>query len=595
MLRPGHWYLDRDAGRAVYWPLPGEDVSACVVEAAMLPFVVRVRGEDRKPVSSVTLRDFGAKLAVAELKSPGWGAGPFDGAVWLHNVEDARVANVHAFNTEGQGIKLNAARHCAVEDCEAHHTGANGIQFNGGAGNAIVNNCVHHTGTFYPSANGMNVGGVKSSRIAHNEVHATSYCGITLGSGKEHAGNVVEYNKVYDVMNDLDDGGCIYTVGVGNIVRNNVFFNTHRWSIGLYIDEISHNYLCENNLVYDASFAPLQLHAGNTCVIRNNVFVFGPGTMVNLPRSRGNVIERNIFYAPGLRIGYGNAGGASYEDNLYFTGSEKIGAPSALTLGLRQFSGWFTNEIGRFDVVQVRAEDGGREGAAADSDPHESRDLGALPLEDGPIDSYCEERCWAGALELPELVDEQGRPVAGLKTDVRVMRDSRSFYARVAVQHPRREPMIEQPPPWSRDHAELFLKPDPASDVALQLAVFRDARKLAHRQLFTKDMTNDFEWEGDFHSEDSRWVAFFRVPLDAVARICGADKSAWGIFIGIAHCIPDPVSDRIRSGVEKGSIVADPLFVNPAGHDYRLRPDSPAIKLGFVPFDPRKAGRKKRN
>jgi len=155
--------------------------------------------------------------------------------------------------------------------------------------------------------------------------------------------------------------------------------------------------------------------------------------------------------------------------------------------------------------------------------------------------------------------------------------------------------MAQQPPPWSRDHAELFLKADPASDVALQLAVFRDARKLAHRQLFTKDMTNDFEWEGDFHSEDSRWVAFFRVPLDAVARICGADKSAWGIFIGIAHCIPDPVSDRIRSGVEKGSIVADPLFVNPAGHDYRLRPDSPAIKLGFVPFDPRKAGRKKRN
>ena len=45
-----------------------------------------------------------------------------------------------------------------------------------------------------------------------------------------------------------------------------------------------------------------------------------------------------------------------------------------------------------------------------------------------------------------------------------------------------------------------------------------------------------------------------------------------------------------EAGREKGSIVADPLFVAPERHNFRLRPESPALKLGFQPFNPKKAG-----
>mgnify|MGYP003872972005 CR=1 FL=1 len=40
-----------------------------------------------------------------------------------------------------------------------------------------------------------------------------------------------------------------------------------------------------------------------------------------------------------------------------------------------------------------------------------------------------------------------------------------------------------------------------------------------------------------------------------------------------------------KAGRDQNGIVADPKFVNPKRHDFRLQPDSPALKLGFKPID----------
>jgi hypothetical protein len=42
---------------------------------------------------------------------------------------------------------------------------------------------------------------------------------------------------------------------------------------------------------------------------------------------------------------------------------------------------------------------------------------------------------------------------------------------------------------------------------------------------------------------------------------------------------------RRKDGYEMHSRIADPLFVDPAKDDYRLKPGSPAIELGFQPID----------
>jgi len=43
-------------------------------------------------------------------------------------------------------------------------------------------------------------------------------------------------------------------------------------------------------------------------------------------------------------------------------------------------------------------------------------------------------------------------------------------------------------------------------------------------------------------------------------------------------------------GHDTDSIIADPMFVDAENFDFRLKPNSPALKTGFKPFDYSKAG-----
>ena len=48
---------------------------------------------------------------------------------------------------------------------------------------------------------------------------------------------------------------------------------------------------------------------------------------------------------------------------------------------------------------------------------------------------------------------------------------------------------------------------------------------------------------------------------------------------------PTYLETRRREGCEMHSRIADPMFVDPAKDDYRLKPESPALELGFQPID----------
>ena len=75
------------------------------------------------------------------------------------------------------------------------------------------------------------------------------------------------------------------------------------------------------------------------------------------------------------------------------------------------------------------------------------------------------------------------------------------------------------------------------------------------------------------------------------ARAADGDKD-----YNIYYCAGKPevsqaALDRMqREGVDAHSLAVDPLFVDPENGDFRFKPDSPALKMGIVPFDMSKVG-----
>ena len=95
-------------------------------------------------------------------------------------------------------------------------------------GNRVLNNHVFACGQSFYGAVGIWVGIAERTTVAHNLVHDLPYTGISVGwewstRPTPCRENVVEGNHVYNVMNRLCDGGCIYTLGwqPGTVIRGN--------------------------------------------------------------------------------------------------------------------------------------------------------------------------------------------------------------------------------------------------------------------------------------------------------------------------------------------------------------------------------------
>lgn len=158
--------------------------------------------------------------------------------------------------------------------CEVHDVGGNGIMVGGPndsarvtRGNLLVDNRVRHCGVELYGALGIWVGFAARTTVTHNEVHDLPYSGISVGwqwnsEPTVCRGNRIEYNHVYAVMQQLADGGGIYTLGYqpGTVLRGNLIHDIRRSRFaqgapnnGFFIDEGSKGFLIEANTIYDVA------------------------------------------------------------------------------------------------------------------------------------------------------------------------------------------------------------------------------------------------------------------------------------------------------------------------------------------------------
>lgn len=321
MTKPGQWYLDRTAGKVVYWPLPGEDMGAAVVYAPRLESIIRIEGRDDRPARNIVIRGIGLSVTTTPLRAGGFGAGRFDGAIQVRGAENCVLEDLEVFNIGGQGIKASG-RGLRIEGCHVHDTGACGIRTSGD-GWIVSDSHIHDVGLTYPSAIGLAAGG-SNSRILHNEIHDTPYTAVNCGG----TSNRIEGNLIYNAMKVLHDGAGIYCFAGKNLVLRGNFIrdiiDTGGYGASAYyLDERSEGCVVEGNLSLRV-VRPSHNHMAKNNTIRNNVFVNDGDLVLTFPKSSEYTVEKNVLSAGG-KISFENPDGiAELKGNILFSKAGKI-------------------------------------------------------------------------------------------------------------------------------------------------------------------------------------------------------------------------------------------------------------------------------
>ncbi len=296
MTQPGQFYLDRTAGKLVYWLLPGEDMTKAEVFAPTIESIIRIAGTKESPARDIKIRGLKLSVTTTPLVAGGFGAGKFEGAVSITNAENCRLIDLEISNVGGQGVKASG-NGLRVERCHVHHTGACGVRCSG-TGCVVADNHIHDLGLTYPSAIALQGGG-KDCLISHNEIHDCPYTAINCGGER----NYIVHNLIYHAMKELHDGGGIYCfagkelVLKGNFIRDIIDTGGYGAS-AYYLDERSENCLVEGNLSVGIA-RPSHNHMAKSNTIRNNVFISNADARITFPKSSNYVFESNVIYARG--------------------------------------------------------------------------------------------------------------------------------------------------------------------------------------------------------------------------------------------------------------------------------------------------------
>lgn len=325
MTKPGQWFLDKKNGQLVYWPIPSEDMKTINVVAPVYENAIRIEN-----AKNITLKNLSIHSSNTPMIVGSFGAKLFDGAVSLKNSNHCKFSNLQISGATGWGLKL-FGEDITVEDCHVHDVGAGAIYVIGS--NAIIkNNYIHHVGRIYFSSIALYAGVTdpnakeewefgkdkKNVIISHNEIHDGPYVGIGIGGSD----NIIEYNKVARVMQELADGSGLYATFCKNLVMRGNYISdltpgTHGKVSAYYLDELTDSSLVENNISFGIE-VPSHNHMTKDNMIRNNIFINDGPMVITLPRCERTSFINNVFVSnSSVRFAHKINGIATISGNVF--------------------------------------------------------------------------------------------------------------------------------------------------------------------------------------------------------------------------------------------------------------------------------------
>jgi len=575
--RPGECQIALKKRKLYAWPR-GIDQSEFVLSTA--DNVLRIRGEGDRIVRNLHFE--GLDIGICEKD-----------AISISGAEDCSVRNCKIENAGVTGVMIaDHAQRIVIHNNLIQRHGQHGISLQGrGMGKAnvnhhnyIISNHIHHCGRLIGHGYGVRIQQSGHNRIMHNHIHHMPRYSVTIKGSRygtvkgkvkgmtwenrydfmHGRNNLIAYNDIHHTNMDSQDTGAIESWGAGrdNKIDHNLIHDTGNTEFnlqsGIYLDDQADYFLVTNNIIYGVTGTDY-----NQCIyakgignrIENNILIGSTGCDVGIrsffmadERCDHHQYLRNIIYfeqsdEPPVAGAFGSGVGNLQKKGTTLLWSAKIPADGRYDVWMRYAS--YNEPYG------VKKLDGRMQIRADDQPP--------VLLNNLPDTGGWGTQKWSKAATIPlkkgaTAIEWKNVKGSGINLDAIVLTND---------------------PAWTPNGTNLPPAAPGRSIVVIQAESYT-AKDGIGRSAAAYGFVN---WSDDRVTASDQNI--FYKPAGTV-----------NIKGGPADGSLDKWRKILDGKFDQKTIVADPLFIDLPNRDFRLKPDSPALKLGFRPIDITKIGLK---
>jgi hypothetical protein len=272
---PGEWYIERSS-KTLYW-YPPQNIAAA--ELSLSP-------NDLIKIEAGACDIGFSGLSFEYTRATGLSADGVCG-ITVKGCEFRHIGNT--------GLRFINSYNCEVLHSNIYDTGGTGIYMDGGervklipSGNKIENCHIYNFGrTYYTYAGGIRISGCGNT-VTGNTLHDSRHYAIGF-SGND---NIIESNKIYDVVTETSDAGAIYCGRnwsmYGNVIRYN-FIRDIRTTASIDSNSDAHGIYIDDN------FSGVSVY-GNILVNISRAVLIGGGRDITLSDNMLAGCTKGIYY-----------------------------------------------------------------------------------------------------------------------------------------------------------------------------------------------------------------------------------------------------------------------------------------------------------
>ncbi|MEO0272135.1 MAG: right-handed parallel beta-helix repeat-containing protein [candidate division WOR-3 bacterium] len=311
---PGEWYLDKNTGDLIYWPLDKNFPKNVEVVAPFLDRCIILQGVEHIHFQKLKFTDTNYKLNVQYFS-------PLDAAIWLINARHCEIKDCTFNLLGGYAVRLeNKSNENKIIGNTMSELGEGGVffwpaQFEP-SNNLIASNNIWKCGKIYKGIDGIHIRGT-GNKVIDNYISKMPRTGIFINAWLETTKyNIVQDNVILDTSLETNDSGAIYIIAgrkhndnvdnvnivqfnyiknSGGLITNNAgFVNNEIYTFGIYLDDYSSNIKIWGNIIVNSIFGAVCIHGGKNNTIENNIFINGLQHQIRL-QPIDEFMENNIF------------------------------------------------------------------------------------------------------------------------------------------------------------------------------------------------------------------------------------------------------------------------------------------------------------